>query len=750
MASLPRTALAALVLGLATACSDPSGPGDDVATVHVEPVGRELTSGETVQLTAEARNTNGQPVDGGPATWNSSDDEIASVSATGLLTARATGSTLITATIDGHTGSTTVTVVCSNDVPVAGTLAPGQLTVGGGATLTGTNLLPCTRVFVNGVRASASAINGGLQFTVPCVVAGPASITLQNSSQTSAPVNTTVSGGSTQTLAPGEFTLLSSPMCLQLGASAATERYLIGVQSISQTHATLTPVTFGIDAGGTATTVAALETENLFRAQSLVRTLPTLIADDGTAARWRAHRNAEHALRTRELTQMNPRFADGQRAMRQMAAYSATANAMQAVEVGDTLQLHYPDPERNLCTDFDEVTGIVQHISTHGIFVADTANPTNGYLASDYENFGNLLDDRIYATNAAYFGAPTDMDGNGRIIVLFTREVNEREGILGMVVSADLFPRTGTNSCPSSNEGEIYYGRAPDPAGDVGAAYPLAQARLDAPSLIAHELTHIIQFGRRLEFPGATSFQQLWELESQATLAEEVVGHDFTNRQVRQNYGFDVAWENCREGDTGIAWYCDKFGDLALYYGFIDQNTRADGAPEQCSWIGRPDEDDGGPCIPQRMVYTGWSFLRWLSDHYGPALGGEQVLHQRLIENTQTGFATISEVIGQPIDQLLGRWAATLYTDDRFADMEPLLTLPSWNLFDIEQGLRENARLDPYRATFTDYARDVSVRAGSSAYFLVTGSRSATAVRATTQTGASLPSHMRMWIVRVE
>ena len=82
--------------------------------------------------------------------------------------------------------------------------------------------------------------------------------------------------------------------------------------------------------------------------------------------------------------------------------------------------------------------------------------------------------------------------------------------------------------------------------------------------------------------------------------------------------------------------------------------------------------------------------------------------------------------------------------------MEPLLTLPSWNLFDIEQGLRENARLDPYRATFSDYMRDVSVRAASSAYFLVSGARSATAVRATTHTGASLPSHMRMWIVRVE
>ncbi|MGH7444324.1 MAG: hypothetical protein ACREKM_05585, partial [Longimicrobiales bacterium] len=190
--------------------------------------------------------------------------------------------------------------------------------------------------------------------------------------------------------------------------------------------------------------------------------------------------------------------------------------------------------------------------------------------------------------------------------------------------------------------------------------------------------------------------------------------------------------------------------DLALYYGFQSATERAAGAPEQCTWVGRELDTDPQPCISDRLPYTGWSFLRWLSDHYGAQLGGEQELHKQMIANTTSGFATIENVIGEPIDELLARWAATLYTDDRFAGMDVLLTLPSWNLTAISNELRETAQLKPYQRAFADFATDVSVRGGSNAYFLVSGPRSASAVRATTQTGATLPSHMRMWIVRVQ
>ena len=739
-----RTALLSLTCVVGAACGgDGTGPST-VASVRVEPASPTLSVGEDVQLTAVALDGSGDPIADKIASWSSSATGVASVSTAGMVEGVAAGSAQITATIDGKSGSTQVTVIAAGTAPELTSVAPGTIPVGGTATVTGTGFTSGTRVYVNGVRATVTGTTtSSITITVPCIAPGPGSVTASNGTAVSTAIQTTVTASAATNMAVGEFRLLSEPQCLQLGASATSQQYLVGVQSTHNSVSVLTPVTFGIDVAGGGT-VTSYELPVGMRAQSITGlSLPAVAS--ATSDRWQEHRTAEHSLRARELEQMSGKL--GASRLRGIAAASGTALLSAAAEVGDTVDFRYPDPDLNLCDDYVPVTGVVRHISTRAIFVNDVKNPEPGYSAADYQYFGTLLDNRIYATAADYFGDATDYDENGRIIVLFTQEVNQREGILGMVVSSDLFPRTGDNSCPASDEGEIYYGRAPDPTGTVGQAYPLEDARLDAPSVIAHELTHIIQFGRRIETPGATSFQQLWELESQAIIGEEVVGHDFTGRTTGQNYGYDVAFENCTDGATDIAWYCDKFSDLAVYFGFLTRQTRADGAPEQCSWLGR---ENNGPCIPNRLIYTGWSFLRWLSDHYGAQLGGEQQLHRRMIANTTVGFQSIEQIIGQPIDQLLGRWAASLYVDDRYAGMDPLLTLPSWNLYGISQRLVETAQLRPYLTSFTDYNHDVSVRSASTAYHLVTGARPASAVRATSQTGAALPGHMRMWVVRVQ
>src|SRR5680860_1493828 len=131
------------------------------------------------------------------------------------------------------------------------------------------------------------------------------------------------------------------------------------------------------------------------------------------------------------------------------------------------------------------------------------------------------------------------------------------------------------------------------------------------------EVTHVIQFGRRLTFSGATAFQTSWELEGQATFAEEVVGHEFTGRSTGQNYGFSVAFNSPET--SAISWYSPHFTDLAGYYGFDFQGSgsKIGGAPEECSFLGR--EDVNGPCDnASRLLYgVTWSFLRWISDQFG-------------------------------------------------------------------------------------------------------------------------------------
>jgi hypothetical protein len=283
------------------------------------------------------------------------------------------------------------------------------------------------------------------------------------------------------------------------------------------------------------------------------------------------------------------------------------------------------------------------------------------------------------------------------------------------------------------------------------APYTLDKARLDAPFLIAHEFSHVIQFGRRGTFPGATAFQTSWEAEGQATFMEEVVGHQFTGRASRQNYGFDVAFNTPQT--SNVDWYSNRFFDLIVYYGFQSRTSKATNAPEQCSWLGRRDEGNDGPCLPGREVYgVSALFLRWLTDHYGPTFpGGEQGLHRALIDNTKSGFATITEVVGTPMDELLAQFAAALYVDDRLPGMGDRLKVPSWNLWDIYGHFVETAQLLPRERGSGNFTDAVSVRAGSTAYFkITTGLYWPTSVRVRDSMDAPLPAHMRFWVLRLQ
>ena len=192
--------------------------------------------------------------------------------------------------------------------------------------------------------------------------------------------------------------------------------------------------------------------------------------------------------------------------------------------------------------------------------------------------------------------------------------------------------------------------------------------------------------------------------------------------------------------------------DLVVYYGFESQTSKVAGAPEQCSWLGTRTQGNDGPCLSGREVYgVPWSFLRWISDQHGPTFpGGEKGLHQKLIDNGFSGFNTIADVTGQPIDVLLSRWAAALYVDDRVQNVDPKLRFTSWNLVAIENRLVQSARLQPRDRPFGAFNDQVSVRGGSTAYFIVSGAnRGPVAIRARDSSGGPLPPVMRMWAVRM-
>jgi hypothetical protein len=145
------------------------------------------------------------------------------------------------------------------------------------------------------------------------------------------------------------------------------------------------------------------------------------------------------------------------------------------------------------------------------------------------------------------------------------------------------------------------------------------------------------------------------------------------------------------------------------------------------------------------------TLFRFISDQYGPTFpGGEQGIHRKLVDDDFFGYKTLENVIGQPIDVILSHWAAALYADDRAPGIDPKVTFTSWNLFDIESRLIAVAHLQPRERSFSAFTDQVSVRGGSSAYFLVSGaSRPATSVRMRDLSDNTLPGIMRVWVVRI-
>jgi len=98
----------------ALSCSDSSAPPVDpaakVAFMFMGPAAATLIKGTALQLVAIAADENFNPVPGATISWVSSNQAAVSVSSSGLATAVGSGTTVIAATSNGMSASTTVTV----------------------------------------------------------------------------------------------------------------------------------------------------------------------------------------------------------------------------------------------------------------------------------------------------------------------------------------------------------------------------------------------------------------------------------------------------------------------------------------------------------------------------------------------------------------------------------------------------------------------------------------------------------------
>src|SRR5437899_4050454 len=112
--------------------SPPVGP-TPVASVAVTPPSATIVTAGSVSLTATPKDAAGAPITGRTVTWSSDNTADATVSGSGLVSGVAAGGADITATCEGKTGTSVITVT---GVPVASvTVTPAPASVNVGSTL---------------------------------------------------------------------------------------------------------------------------------------------------------------------------------------------------------------------------------------------------------------------------------------------------------------------------------------------------------------------------------------------------------------------------------------------------------------------------------------------------------------------------------------------------------------------------------------------------------------------------------------
>jgi uncharacterized protein YjdB len=104
-----------------------------VASVSVTPARVDLAPGAKATLDAVTYDASGSPLGGRAVVWASSNGAVATVDASGVVTALAAGAATITATSEGISGSSAVSVV--NPAVASVAIEPGSATLRRGATL---------------------------------------------------------------------------------------------------------------------------------------------------------------------------------------------------------------------------------------------------------------------------------------------------------------------------------------------------------------------------------------------------------------------------------------------------------------------------------------------------------------------------------------------------------------------------------------------------------------------------------------
>jgi hypothetical protein len=292
---------------------------------------------------------------------------------------------------------------------------------------------------------------------------------------------------------------------------------------------------------------------------------------------------------------------------------------------------------------YSSVGAKLAFVGTNVLLYVDTLAPTNGFTPEQLAAFGTTFDQTLYPIALGAFGAPSDLDGNGHVIMLMSPKVNADSpaatcNTLGYV--AGFFDTVDFDGPidPNSNRGEDFYSIVPDPNATVSCAHSVADLGASIPATFLHELQHLINFSQHVVVnglqPGAS-----WLDEGMSIVAEEMGS---------LHYEAQCPPPSCPTNPAQL------FPDSSQGFvsGFLYDSYQYALLPDTASITYGDDSQDG-------FSWRGgaWLLARWLGDQQGSAV------YQKLERGPANGAADIEQATGESFPTLFARFGLGLYVD---------------------------------------------------------------------------------------
>ncbi|MBI3983344.1 MAG: hypothetical protein HY337_10555 [Gemmatimonadetes bacterium] len=302
------------------------------------------------------------------------------------------------------------------------------------------------------------------------------------------------------------------------------------------------------------------------------------------------------------------------------------------LSVGDHRQFRVCNKLKcNALEDFTAVDAEARYVGEHAAIYQDVAAPS-GFTTAHFDSLGAVFDDQLYDVGTQAFGAESDVDQNGRVLILFTPVVNKltpasqcsQSFVTGFFFSIDIDPAFAKDE--RSNHGEVFYAIVPDSAQTVTCRHTVSSVLRIVPVTFVHEFQHMISYFQHVVLRAGQA-EDLWLNEAMSHLAEELGAFRFLSLGSQRAFS-----------DFAV-------GNLLNAFNYLKDSE---------AWPVLFDTSPG--TLEERGA--SWLFLRWVVDQFG-----DDVI-RRLSETRLTGQENVAAATGEPVSRLLTDWFLANYVSD--------------------------------------------------------------------------------------